>query len=150
PMNCPHHTQIFNRKKWSYREMPQRYANTTAVYRDEQSGELNGLSRVRAFSQDDAHVFCRYSQVHEELSKVWNIIEEFYATFGFDLSLRLSFHDPENMEAYLGTPEVWQEAEASMKELADARGVEYFVGVGEAAFYGPKLDFMASDSMGRK
>ena len=149
PMNCPHHTQIFDRKKWSYREMPQRYANTTTCYRDEQSGELSGLSRVRAFAQDDAHVFCRYDQLQEEFLKIWTIIEQFYALFGFALKVRLSFHDPENMAAYLGTPELWAEAEATIKALADSRGTEYFVSIGDAAFYGPKVDFVASDSLGR-
>jgi threonyl-tRNA synthetase len=150
PMNCPHHTQIFDRRKWSYRDMPQRYANTTMCYRDEQSGELSGLSRVRALCQDDAHVFCRYDQVKEEIDKIWTIVERFYSAFGFDLKLRLSFHDPANMSAYLGTPEGWEKSEADLRAIADARGVEYFVGIGEAAFYGPKLDFMATDSIGRK
>lgn len=150
PMNCPHHTQIFARKKWSYREMPQRYANTTTCYRDEQSGELSGLSRVRAFSQDDAHVFCSYDQAKQELSNIWDIVEKFYATFNFKLRVRLSFHDPENMGAYLGDAAVWQKAESQLKELVEERGQEYFVGVGEAAFYGPKIDFIANDSLGRE
>lgn len=150
PMNCPHHTQIFARKAWSYREMPQRYANTTTCYRDEQTGELSGLSRVRAFSQDDAHVFCRYAQAKEELSKIWDIVEQFYKTFNFDLKVRLSFHDPANMKAYLGDAAVWEKAEKELQELVTERGVEYFVGVGEAAFYGPKIDFMANDSLGRE
>ncbi|MEI6477698.1 MAG: threonine--tRNA ligase [bacterium] len=150
PMNCPHHTQIFDRRKWSYREMPARYANTTMCYRDEQSGELSGLSRTRAFSQDDAHVFCRYDQSKEEQLKVWEIIETFYKSFGFELSMRLSFHDPSNMGAYLGTEEEWQQAENELKELMVEKGVEYEIGIGEAAFYGPKIDFMAKDSIGRK
>jgi threonyl-tRNA synthetase len=150
PMNCPHHTQIFARKRWSYREMPQRYANTTMCYRDEQSGELSGLSRVRSFTQDDAHVFCRYGQAKEELLSIWNVVEQFYTTFGFDLKVRLSVHDPENMSAYLGEPEVWKRSEADLKELVNEKGVEYYVGVGEAAFYGPKVDFMAKDSLGRE
>lgn len=150
PMNCPHHTQIFARKKWSYRDMPQRYANTTMCYRDEQTGELNGLSRTRAFCQDDAHVFCRFNQAKEELNKVWDIVEQFYSAFGFDLKVRLSFHDPENMAAYLGDATVWAAAETQLKELVEERGAEYFLGIGEAAFYGPKIDFMANDSLGRK
>ena len=150
PMNCPHHTQIFARKKWSYRDMPQRYANTTMCYRDEQTGELTGLSRVRAFTQDDAHVFCRYSQAKEELLKVWDIIEQFYGTFGFSLKVRLSFHDPENMSAYLGEPAVWEKSESELKELVEERGSDYFIGVGEAAFYGPKIDFIGTDSIGRQ
>jgi threonyl-tRNA synthetase len=150
PMNCPHHTQIFARKKWSYREMPQRYANTTVCYRDEQSGELSGLSRVRAFAQDDAHVFCRRNQVKEEFLKIWNIIHEFYPTFGFELKLRLSLHDPAHPEKYLGDNALWQEAEKILKEIAKEKNVDYYEGVGEAAFYGPKLDFMANDSLGRQ
>jgi threonyl-tRNA synthetase len=150
PMNCPHHTQIFARKRWSYREMPQRYANTTMCYRDEQTGELNGLSRVRSFTQDDAHVFCRYNQAKEELSKIWDVVEEFYKTFNFDLQVRLSFHDPKNMDAYLGGPEVWKKAEAELQELVEERGSEYVVALGEAAFYGPKIDFLAKDSLGRE
>jgi threonyl-tRNA synthetase len=102
PMNCPHHTQIYARRPWSYREMPQRYANSTMCYRDEQTGELNGLSRVRAFTQDDAHVFCREGQVKEEFLKIWDIVQEFYGRFGFTLKIRLSFHDPKEPEKYLG------------------------------------------------
>lgn len=151
PMNCPHHTQIFARRKWSYRDMPQRYSNTTTCYRDEQTGELSGLSRVRSLTQDDAHVFCRYSQVKQELLNVWQIIEEFYPKFGFNnLKIRLSFHDPENMQAYLGDAAVWQKTEAELKELVEEQGREYVLGIGEAAFYGPKIDFMANDSLGRE
>ena len=150
PMNCPHHTQIFARKRWSYREMPQRYSNTTMCYRDEQTGELSGLSRVRALTQDDAHVFCRYDQVKAELGKVWDIVDTFYSRFGFSLQVRLSFHDPANMGAYLGTPELWQRTEAELKELVEERGSEYTVALGEAAFYGPKIDFLANDSLGRQ
>jgi threonyl-tRNA synthetase len=150
PMNCPHHTQIFDRRKWSYRDMPQRYANTTMCYRDEQSGELNGLSRVRSFVQDDAHVFCRYDQSKEEQLKIWNVVESFYKAFGFEMKIRLSFHDPANMDAYLGTEEEWTRAEADLKQLVEERGADYFIGIGEAAFYGPKIDFMAKDSIGRQ
>ncbi len=151
PMNCPHHTQIYARKQWSYRELPQRYANTTTCYRDEQTGELHGLSRVRSFSQDDAHVFCRQAQVKEEFLKIWDIIDTFYKAVGFgDLSVRLSLHDPDNFEAYLGTPKLWKEAEASIRELAEERGVPYVEEPGEAAFYGPKVDFITKDSIGRE
>ncbi len=110
PMNCPHHTQIYDRRKWSYRDMPQRYANTTMVYRDEQTGELAGLARVRSITQDDAHVFCRESQAKEEALKIWDIIEAFYGAFGFELSIRLSTHDPEHMENYLGDVKVWDKS----------------------------------------
>ncbi len=151
PMNCPHHTQIYARKQFSYRELPQRYANSTTCYRDEQTGELSGLSRVRAFTQDDAHVFCRFSQVKSELAAVWDkVVEPFYKSFGFNLKLRLSLHDPGALEKYLGGAEKWQEAENILRELAKERQTEFFEGVGEAAFYGPKLDFLATDSLGRQ
>lgn len=150
PMNCPHHAQIYKRRKWSYRELPQRYASTTKVYRDEQSGELAGLSRVRAITQDDAHVFCRESQVKDELKTIWNIVHEFYATFGFTLRVRLSMHDPKNQESYLGEKEKWEAAENTLRELAQEMKTEAFEGIGEAAFYGPKLDFLATDSIGRE
>ena len=151
PMNCPHHIQIYSRRQFSYRELPQRYANTTMCYRDEQTGELSGLSRVRAFTQDDAHVFCRFSQVKEELGKIWDhVVEPFYHAFGFHVTLRLSLHDPAHPEKYLGEPERWQQAEEILRELARVRHMEFFEGVGEAAFYGPKLDFMAQDSLGRQ
>lgn len=150
PMNCPHHTQIFARKQMSYREMPQRYANTTMVYRDEQTGELNGLSRVRAITQDDSHVFCRSNQVQQEANAIWDIVEEFYSAFGFKLHVRLSLHDPAAPEKYLGGAERWAAAEETLRELARFRGVETVEAPGEAAFYGPKVDFMASDSLGRE
>lgn len=150
PMNCPHHTQIFDRKPHSYREMPQRYAETTMVYRDEQSGELGGLTRVLSITQDDSHVFCRHSQVKEEFFKIWDIVDTFYGTFGFKLRVRLSFHDPSQMEKYLGTPEVWANAENALREIAKERNADHFEAPGEAAMYGPKLDFMAKDSIGRE
>lgn len=149
PMNCPHHTQIYARRPWSYRELPQRYASTTKVYRDEQSGELAGLSRVRAITQDDAHVFCRHSQVKEEIFKVWDIIKEFYGAFGFELSIRLSLHDPEHFEKYLGTPKLWKNAEDKLRELVKERGVKATEAIGEAALYGPKIDFLGKDAIGR-
>src|SRR3989344_3727504 len=151
PMNCPHHTQIFARRPHSYREMPQRFCETTMMYRDEQSGELNGLSRVRAITIDDAHVFCREVQIRAEFSKIWEIISEFYGTFGFALQVRLSFHDPKSPEKYLGDKKRWEFAESTLKSIAEEKGVEKTLpGVGEAAFYGPKLDFMANDSLGRQ
>ncbi len=150
PMNCPHHTQIFKRRKWSYREMPQRYANTTMVYRDEQTGELSGLSRVRSITQDDAHVFCRPDQVKEEMLKIWNIIDAFYSAAGFKQTVRLSFHDPKHPEKYLGDPELWAKAEAELTDLVKEKGFEPVIGIGEAAFYGPKIDFMSKDSLGRE
>ncbi len=151
PMSCPHHTQIYARKLWSYRELPQRYSNSTTCYRDEQTGELSGLSRVRAFTQDDAHVFCRFGQVKQELGAIWDkIVVPFYKSFGFELKLRLSLHDPAHPEKYLGEKDKWLEAEEVLRQLAKERKVEFFEGVGEAAFYGPKLDFMATDSLGRE
>ncbi len=150
PMNCPHHTQIFDCEPRSYRDMPQRYAETTMVYRDEQSGELAGLSRVRAITQDDAHVFCRKNQIEQEVFAIWDIIDRFYSTFGFELSIRLSLHDPEHFEKYLGTREVWKEAEDQLRAVIEKRGKTYVEGVGEAAMYGPKIDFMGSDAIGRK
>lgn len=150
PMNCPHHTQIFDRKPHSYREMPQRYAETTMVYRDEQSGELGGLTRVLSITQDDAHVFCRSTQVREEFLKIWDIVDTFYKTFGFTLRVRLSFRDPATPEKYIGTPEVWDKAEGELRSLAEERGADTFEGPGEAALYGPKLDFMAANAAGRE
>ena len=150
PMNCPHHTQIYARKPWSYRELPQRYANTTKVYRDEQSGELAGLSRVRAITQDDAHVFCRLAQAKEEFLKIWDIVHEFYSAFGFNLRIRVSTHDPKHPEKYLGDKKKWAFAERMLTEIVKSKNADTFLGAGEAAFYGPKLDFMAKDSLGRE
>lgn len=150
PMNCPHHTQIFDRKPHSYREMPQRYAETTMVYRDEQSGELGGLTRVLSITQDDAHVFCRHSQVKEEFLKIWDIVDAFYQTFGFKLRVRLSFRDPAAPEKYLGTAEIWDKAEGELRAMAEERGADFFEGPGEAALYGPKLDFMGTNAAGRE
>jgi threonyl-tRNA synthetase len=149
PMNCPHHAQIFDAEPRSYRDMPVRYAETTMVYRDEQSGELSGLSRVISITQDDAHVFCRITQVREEAEKIWDIIQAFYGSVGFELSMRLSRRDPNKPEKYLGAPEDWDKAEAALREILDGRGVQWVDGPGEAAFYGPKIDFMAKDSIGR-
>ncbi len=149
PMNCPHHTQIYASEQRSYRDLPVRYAETTMVYRDEQSGELSGLSRVLSITQDDAHVFCRVDQVREEAEIVWNIIQKFYGAFGFSLKPRLSRRDPEKAEKYLGSEEDWNKAESALRAILEEKGVEWTDGVGEAAFYGPKIDFMAKDSIGR-
>jgi threonyl-tRNA synthetase len=151
PMNCPHHTQIYAAKSRSYKELPIRYRETTMCYRDEQSGELSGLSRVRAFAQDDAHVFCRTQQVEEEALKIWDIIDRFYGTFGFELKVRFSTHDPANMEAYSGAPEKWESTEHQLLNIIKQKvGDNYVLGVGEAAFYGPKIDFMGKDALGRE
>jgi len=152
PMNCPHHTQIYASQPRSYRDLPIRYRDTTMVYRDEQSGELGGLNRVRAITQDDAHVFCRTSQVEEEAFKLWDIIQTFYGGTGFtDLKFRLSTHDPDNMTGYAGSIEKWTSTVAQLENILKAKvGDDYFIGVGEAAFYGPKIDFMAKDAIGRE
>lgn len=150
PMNCPHHTQIYSHLKRSYRELPQRYANTTMVYRDEQSGELSGLSRVRCITQDDAHVFCREGQVKKEILNIWEIVEKFYGAVGFKLKLRISLRDPKQPEKYLGSSASWDRAETILKNLAEEKGIEYFEAPGEAAFYGPKLDFLSRDSLNRE
>lgn len=150
PMNCPHHAQIFDAEPRSYRAMPQRYAETTMVYRDEQSGELSGLSRVLSITQDDAHVFCRENQIEAEVFAIWDIINTFYGTFGFTLTPRFSRHDPTHPEKYLGGEEVWKKAEDAILALMTKRGVtDYIDGPGEAAIYGPKIDFMAKDAIGR-
>lgn len=150
PMNCPHHTQIFAAEPKSYRQMPQRYAESTMVYRDEQTGELSGLSRVISITQDDAHVFCRINQIEEEVASVWEIIETFYSKFGFKLTPRLSRRDMSTPEKYLGNSSNWDIAEEKLKNVIIKNyGNEYIDGPGEAAFYGPKIDFMAKDAIGR-
>jgi threonyl-tRNA synthetase len=120
------------------------------VYRDEQSGELSGLSRVRSITQDDAHVFCRENQIEQEMLSIWDIVDTFYKTFGFELQVRFSRHNPQTFEKYLGTPEIWKKAESKLKAVIEERyGKNYIDGLGEAAMYGPKIDFMAKDALGR-
>ncbi len=152
PMNCPHHAQIYASRPRSYRDLPVRYRETTTCYRDEQTGELSGLNRTRAFAQDDAHVFCRPEQVQEEVAKIWSIIEKFYATLGFDdLTVRFSRHDSANMTSYSGAEAAWSDAEAQLLTIIkDKVGDDYVDGMGEAAFYGPKIDFMGRDALGRE
>lgn len=150
PMNCPHHAQIYASESRSYRELPVRFAETTMVYRDEQSGELSGLSRVLSITQDDAHVFCRVSQVRQEAEIIWNIINTFYETFGFKLTPRLSRRDPAKAEKYMGSVEDWDKSEAALREILTEKGIEWIDGPGEAAFYGPKIDFMGTDAIGRR
>lgn len=151
PMNCPHHTQIFARKPWSYREMPQRYSSTTKVYRDEQTGELSGLSRVRSITQDDAHVFCRTQNVDTEIEKIWNIIETFYKRTGFgELSVRLSLHDEAKMDKYLGDLSIWNSSVDTLRRIIKNHNTPFVEAPGEAAFYGPKVDFISHDSLGRE
>jgi len=152
PMNCPHHTQLYASRQRSYRDLPVRYRETTMVYRDEQSGELGGLSRVRGITQDDAHIFCRTSQVEQEAMNIWDIVETFYGALGFGkLKVRFSTHDPKNMDAYGGEEAKWLSTEEQLLSIVKNKvGDEYISGVGEAAFYGPKIDFMAKDAIGRE
>jgi threonyl-tRNA synthetase len=149
PMNCPHHAQIYASELRSYKELPIRYSETTMVYRDEQSGELSGLQRVLSITQDDAHVFCRESQLEEEINNIWDLIEKFYGTFGFNkLTPRFSRRDSD--PKFKGADVLWQKAEGAIKNLIEKRaGTNWTDGEGEAAFYGPKVDFMAHDSLGR-
>ncbi|MCC6639101.1 threonine--tRNA ligase [Candidatus Falkowbacteria bacterium] len=151
PMNCPHHTQIFDSRQRSYKELPIAYYNITKVYRNEQSGELAGLSRVLSITQDDGHVFCRPDQIQDEASKIYVMIKTFYATLGMNLQVRLSRRDPANPQKYLGDDALWNNAENSLKQVLSAAGISEFIdGPGEAAFYGPKLDFMIKDAIGRE
>lgn len=151
PMSCPMHTQIYASRPRSYRDLPLRYRETAFVYRDEQSGELAGLSRVRCITQDDAHVFCRTNQIEEEVLKIWDIIDRFYGILGFgDLRVRFSTHDPEDKKAYSGGEEKWLAAESQLLSIIKSKlGDDYVLGIGEAAFYGPKIDFMGKDAIGR-
>jgi threonyl-tRNA synthetase len=150
PMNCPHHAQIYASELRSYKELPVRFAETTAVYRDEQSGELSGLTRVLAITQDDSHVFCQESQLEQEVGIIWDMIVEFYETFGFKLTPRFSRRDMVQKEKYLGDDAGWVKAEHAIETLIKARSSDNWIdGEGEAAFYGPKVDFMAKDSIGR-
>lgn len=148
PMNCPHHTQIFASQPRSYRDMPVRYLETTTDYRDEKTGELGGLSRVRSLTQDDSHVFCRPDQIEQEMSNLLACAEELYHIVGMKLRVRLSYRD--EGEGYLGAPELWQSAQAQLKAAVTAKQLDYFEQEGEAAFYGPKIDFMATDAIGRE
>ncbi len=150
PMNCPHHTQIFASKPRSYRDLPLRYSEVTAVYRDENTGQLQGLSRVRSITQDDAHVFCTVEQIKEECHKIHDIVDNFYKPFGMSLKARLSRRDLDQPEKYLGDTELWDKAEGLLKELLEGMEYEWVDGPGEAAFYGPKIDFIATDAIGRE
>lgn len=148
PMNCPHHTQIFASKPRSYRDMPVRFLETTTDYRDEKTGELGGLNRVRSLTQDDSHVFCRPEQIEQEVNGLLDCARELYSTFGMKLRVRLSYRD--DTDAYLGERELWDSAQAQLKDAVLKSGLEYFEQEGEAAFYGPKIDFMATDAIGRE
>ena len=149
PMNCPHHHQIFANEPKSYRDLPYRIAEFGTVYRYEQSGELNGLSRVRGFTQDDAHIYCTTAQLKDEVKNVIKLTQLVFNTFGMEVSTRLSFRD-DNSEKYGGDIAHWEQAQKEIKEVADEIGLDYFIGLGEAAFYGPKIDFIVKDALGRK
>lgn len=151
PMNCPHHCEIYKTKPRSYKDLPIRYAEFGTVYRYEQSGELHGLTRVRGFTQDDAHLFCRPDQVKEEFKKVIDLVLYVFKSLGFDdYTAQVSLRDPENKTKYIGSDENWDLAESAIIEAAAEKGLKTVVEIGEAAFYGPKLDFMVKDALGRK
>lgn len=151
PMNCPHHCEIFNAEPRSYRDLPLRFSEFGTVYRYEQTGELHGLTRVRGFTQDDAHIFCTPDQVKEEIGKVIDLVLYIFKTLNFhDFLAQVSLRDPINREKYIGTEENWEKAELAIQEVANEKGLRTVVEYGEAAFYGPKLDFMVRDAIGRK
>lgn len=151
PMNCPHHCEIYKTKPRSYKDLPVRFAEFGTVYRYEQSGELHGLTRVRGFTQDDAHLFCRPDQVKDEFKKVIDLVLYVFGALGFDdYTAQVSLRDPENKSKYIGSDENWALAESAIIEAADEKGLRTVVEYGEAAFYGPKLDFMVKDALGRK
>jgi threonyl-tRNA synthetase len=151
PMNCPHHCEIFKARPRSYRDLPVRFAEFGTVYRYEQSGELHGLTRVRGFTQDDAHIFCTVDQVKEEVGNVIDLVLYIFRTLKFeDFIAQVSLRDPENPDKYIGKDENWDNAEKAIQEIANEKGLKTVVELGEAAFYGPKLDFMVRDAIGRK
>lgn len=150
PMNCPQHTQIYASRPRSYRDLPIRYADFANLYRDERPGELSGLTRLRAFAQDDGHIFCRESQVRDELVAILNVIKKALATYGVEYWIRLSLRDPQNKEKYLGNDATWERSEQELREVVEAAGVNFKAVEGEAAFYGPKLDIIAVDALGRQ
>ena len=150
PMNCPHHCEIFNSTQWSYRDLPKRYAEFGTVYRYEQSGELHGLTRVRGFTQDDAHIFCMPDQLDQEFKAVIDLVMHVFGSLGFEkFTAQVSVRDPENPDKYIGDPENWDKAEQAIIKAASDKELDYIVEEGEAAFYGPKLDFMVKDALGR-
>ena len=148
PMNCPHHTQIFASRPRSYRDMPVRYLETTTDYRDEKTGELGGLNRVRSLTQDDSHVFCRPDQIEEEINNLLSAARELYESIDMKLRVRLSYRD--DSDSYLGNIDLWNSAQGQLKSAVERVGLDYFEQDGEAAFYGPKIDFMATDAIGRE
>ncbi len=151
PMNCPHHCEIYNVRPWSYKDLPKRYAEFGTVYRYEQSGELHGLTRVRGFTQDDAHIFCTPDQLDAEFKEVIDLVLYVFGSLGFeDFTAQISLRDKENREKYIGSDENWEKAENAIINAARDKGLNTVVEYGEAAFYGPKLDFMVKDALGRK
>ena len=150
PMNCPHHCEIFRSSPRSYKDLPLRYAEFGTVYRYEQSGELHGLTRVRSFTQDDAHLFCTPEQLKQEFLAVMDIINFVFKTFGFEYEAQISLRDPNHKEKYVGTDEVWEKAQQAIIEACEEKGLQAAQVEGEAAFYGPKLDFMVKDALGRR
>ena len=149
PMNCPHHAQIFASRPRTYRDMPVRYMEATTDYRDEKTGELGGLSRVRSLTQDDSHVFCMTTQIKDEVKRLVGIVKELYETMGMQkLRARLSYRSDE--DKYLGDKKLWEMAQKQIKQAAIDNKLDYFEQEGEAAFYGPKIDFMAEDAIGRE
>jgi len=148
PMNCPHHIQIYASRPRSYRELPIRYFESTIQYRDEKKGELNGLSRVRSISIDDAHIFCRLEEIEQEFTTIMEMIKQMYSVFKMDFRARLSFRD--DSDAYLGDKQNWEIAQKTIEEVAKKLGLAYEIAQGEAAFYGPKIDIMVTDSLGRE
>ena len=151
PMNCPHHCEVFAWKPRSYKDLPLRIAEFGTVYRYEKSGELHGLTRVRSFTQDDAHIFCRPDQVKSEFLRVMDIIHTVFKIFNFDnFEAQISLRDPKDREKYIGADEVWEESEQAIKEACAEKGLDAKIAYGEAAFYGPKLDFMVKDAIGRR
>lgn len=151
PMNCPHHFQIYNERPRSYRELPLRIAENATVYRFEKAGEVNGLLRVRALTQDDSHIFVRHAQIADEIDRILDLTLFVYKTFGFkDFRARISIRDPKNPDKYMGDPKNWDRAEQALVDATKKRDLPYFVGEGEAAFYGPKIDIVVKDAMGRQ
>jgi len=148
PVSCPHHSQIYASSPRSYKDLPIKYLETTMVYRDERKGELGGLSRVRAITQDDSHVFCTEDQIGDIFGELIESAKDLYKRIDMKLRLRLSFRD--DGDGYIGTPEMWEKAESSIKKMAEKFHMDYFIGLGEAAMYGPKMDFMAVDALGRE
>ena len=149
PMNCPHHHQIYAARPRSYRDLPIRLAEFGTVYRYEQSGEMNGLTRVRGFTQDDAHIYCAHDQLKEEIARTVELTQFVFKTFGMDVTTRLSFRDDKNVDKFGGDAAFWEQAQREIKEVADEMKLSYFIGIGEASFYGPKIDFMVKDAIGR-